>query len=200
MAYGAGRSRLFAERGREQAAERAEYERQVKAAEDARAKQSRSKSLWGGALSLLGGSLLGPVGLVAGKALGTFGADWASKAEDVDIDMDVGKFGVSKRHDYDAAQDMLDRADESEIWQDVTDEGTTAMTAFTLGVGSLKAPGNFSFTQYGGKDAGVGMGIFGKGEGGASLWDKWRGNTLQGSGNMLFKKPTMSRVPSSYQG
>ena len=43
------------------------------------------------------------------------------------------------------------------------------------------------------------MGFFGKGEGGASLWDKWKGNTLQGPGNMLFKKPASSRVPSSYQ-
>ena len=203
MAYGAGRSRLFAERGREQASERAEYERQVKAAEDARATQSKRKSGWG-MFGKAVGSLFGPAGIVAGdiigKTIGDLGTVGGKQAEDYGIDMDVGKFGVSKKYDYDAAQDMLDRADEGEFWQDVTDVGTTAMTAFTLGGGSLKDPGNFSFTQYGGKDAGVGMGLFGKGEGGGSLWDKWRGNTLQGSGNMLFKKPTMSRVPSSYQG
>jgi len=74
---------------------------------------------------------------------------------------------------------MLNKADEGEFWQDVTDVGTTAMTAFTLGGGSLEDPGGFRPWTYGG-ETGVGKGLFktatgdwslGKG----TLWGKWRG-------------------------
>jgi len=186
MAYGAGRSRLFAERGREQAAERAEYEKQLKAAEEARAVQSKRKSGW----SMFGkviGSFFGPAGIVAGdilgKTIGDLGTVGGQQAEDYGIDMDVGKFDVSKRHDYAAAQDMLNRADKSEFWQDVTDVATTAATAFTLGGGSLKKPGGFDPWTYGGKEAvkaGAGKGLFKTAAGDWSfgegtLWGKWLG-------------------------
>jgi hypothetical protein len=178
MAYGAGRSRLFAERGREQASERKEYEAQLAAAENARAIQSKRKAGW----SLFGkavGSLLGPGGIVVGdilgKTIGDLGTVGGKQAEDYDIAIDVGKFGVSKQHDYADVQAQLDRADEGEFWQDVTDVGQTALSSFKLGGGSLSEPGKFSFTQYGGHGSDTGYGVFGKGKGGLSLWDKWMG-------------------------
>tara|TARA_Y100000034_G_scaffold65610_1_gene79255 strand:- start:1096 stop:1656 length:561 start_codon:yes stop_codon:yes gene_type:complete len=179
MAYGAGRSRLLAERGREQAAERAEYEKQLRRAENARRIQGERKAGW----SMFGkaiGSLFGPVGIVAGeiagKTIGDLGTVGGKQAERYGIDIDVGKFDVGKKHDYAAVQDMLNKADEGEFWQDVTDVGTTAMTAFTLGGGTLEDPGAFSPWTYGGKGAAAGeygKGLFGKGTKG-SLWEKWR--------------------------
>ena len=181
MAYGAGRSRLFAERGREQASERKEYEAQLAAAENARAIQSKRKAGWSFVLKNLG-SIFGPegrvIGDVLGKTIGDLGTVGGKRAEDYDIDMDVGKFDVGKRHDYADVQAKLDRADEGEFWQDLTDVGQTALSSFKLGGGSLEDPGGFSPWYCGGKKAadlgGYGKGLFGKGTTG-SLWEKWRG-------------------------
>ena len=181
MAYGRGMSRLYAERGREQAGERREYDKQSRQAEDARRIQDERKAGW----SMFGkavGSIFGPAGTVigdiAGKTIGDLGTVGGRQAESYGIDMDVGKFGVSKAYDYAEADRALKAADTGEFWQDVTDVGTTAMTAFTLGGGTLEDPGAFSPWTYGGKKAadvgGYGKGLFGKGTTG-SLWEKWRG-------------------------
>ena len=185
MAYGKGMGRLMRERGIEQATEQKRYERELAAAEEARRKESSSKSMWGTGLSLLGGALFGPVGLVAGKALGTFGADVAMKSEDVKISTDVGKFGVSQKGQLEDINRQLEAADKGQFWKDVADVGTTALTAFTLGGGSLTDTSTWkdvSMTKFGGKAAGGGMGLFGKGAGGQSMWNQWLSKKSVGAG------------------
>jgi len=202
---GAGKSRLLADFGKEQAGERRIYDKQVRDAEGARRVQAERKSAW----STFGkaiGSLFGPAGFVIGSGLGKFAGDIGTvggkQAEDYDIDMDVGKFGVSEAYDYADAQRILDEADRGEKWRDLTDIGVDALTAFALGGGSIKDPGNFSFTQYGGKSAGRGAGIFGKGPGGSSVWDEWMGRTFKGwtpTGDATrYIEPVMQDVDTSF--
>jgi|2_EtaG_2_1085320.scaffolds.fasta_scaffold91643_2 hypothetical protein len=189
MAYGKGMGRLMRERGIEQATEKKRYERELAAAEEARRKESSSKSMWGTGLSLLGGALLGPVGLVAGKALGTFGADLAHRSEDVKISTDVGKFGVSQKGQLEDINRQLEAADKGQFWKDVADVGTTALTAFTLGGGSLTDTSTWkdvSMTKFGGTGAGAtdtGMGLFNiGGKGSQSMWNQWLSKKSVGAG------------------
>tara|TARA_R100000008_G_C3541675_1_gene145117 strand:+ start:147 stop:743 length:597 start_codon:yes stop_codon:yes gene_type:complete len=192
------RARRTARMAREEAKERAIYDYQLKKAEQARESESGLKAL----LSTGGkaiGSLFGPAGIVVGDIIGKTLGDIGRSSEDVLIDMDVGKYGTSRRFDIARANEALKAADRSQFWKDLTDVGTTALTAWTLGGGSLDNPGNFSFTQYGGKSSGRGMGLFGKGEGGRSLWDEWglfgKGSVGKGSGStrLSWKPPEYRR-------
>ena len=135
MAYGRGMSRLYAERGREQAGERREYDKQLRRAEDARRIQDERKAGW----SMFGkavGSIFGPAGTVigdiAGKTIGDLGTVGGRQAESYGIDMDVGKFGVSKAYDYAEADRALKAADKGEFWQDVTGTGKSLLTLYYL--------------------------------------------------------------------
>ena len=190
MAYGKGRSRLLRERGKEQADERVRYERQIREAEEARGLQSLRKSGWGSALSLVGGALLGPVGMIGGQALGKWigdrGTVGGKQAEEYKVSTDVGRFGLSQKYDLEDINRQLEAADEGELWQDITDVGKTAVSAFTMGGGSLEKPGDFSWTDFGGKSGKTGMGVFNIGGRGTqgSLWNKWTGGKL----NLLPKK------------
>lgn len=181
LAYG----RLLAERGKEQAAERERYERELALAEKRRRQESERKAGWGLGLSAIGGALFGPIGLVAGKALGSYIGENAStilgqtESEKYKVSTDVGRFGVSQKHELEDVNRLLQSADAADIAQTWKDIGTTALTAFTMGGGSLKDPSNFSFTKFGGKDATTGMGLFNIGGGGEqSLWNQYTGGKM----------------------
>ena len=205
MAYGAGRSRLYAAYGKEEAKERKQYEKDIAAAERARRIQGERKGLLGMLGTVVGGALLGPVGMVAGQALGKFAGDRGTidgkQAEDYKVSTETGQFGRSQVSDLKAINRELTRADKADIWGDVVDLGTTAMAAWTMGGGSFKDPGNFSLTHFGGKKAATegmyGRGLFGniQGEGpwtgftqalkgkpdAGTLWGKWMGRDWTGS-------------------
>ena len=100
MAYGAGRSHLIAERGREQAKEHRLYEKQLKKATRSRRIEDKRKGAWGFLFGAPGEWLADTFGTVGGK-----------QAEDYKIDVDVGKFGVSQKYDYDDINTQLEAAD-----------------------------------------------------------------------------------------
>ena len=183
------RAKRTARMAREEAKERAIYDYQLNKAQKARESESRLKAL----LSTGGkvfGSIFGPAGIVVGDIIAKAIGDTGRSSEDVVIDMDLGKYGTSRRFDIARANEALKAADRSQFWKDLTDVGTTALTAWTLGGGSLDDPGNFSFTQYGGKSSGRGMGLFGKGEGGKSLWDIHGGPSLE----FIFNNPYQTKA------
>ena len=210
MANGAGRSRLYAAYGKEQAKERKQYEKDIAAAEKARRIQSERKGLLGMLGTVVGGALLGPVGMIAGQALGKFAGDRGTidkkQAEDYKVSTETGQFGRSQVSDLKAINRELTKADKADIWRDVVDLGTTAMTAWTMGGGSFKDPGNFSLTHFGGKKAATegmyGRGLFGniQGEGSwtgftqalkgkpdaGTLWGKWMGRDWTGPAVDVF--------------
>ena len=175
MAYNKGRSRLYADIGREEAAEQGRYETELSRAEDLREDQSLKKTLarWTGKLGYLFGPGIGAVTENVFPAL----VDYVMDApEDTFVSTDPGKFGVSRRFDYEEVNKLLKRADEGETWRDVTDFGTSLLTAWELGGGDIKKPGSFRALTYGGEKGAEkhGRGIFGKG--GAdrqSVWDMW---------------------------
>ena len=209
MAYGAGRSRLYAAYGKEQAKERKQYEKDIAAAERARRIQSERKGLLGMLGTVVGGALLGPVGMIAGQALGKFAGDRGTiggkQAEEYKVSTETGQFGRSQVSDLKAINRELTKADKADIWRDVVDLGTTAMTAWTMGGGSFKDPGNFSLTKFGGKDAveagGYGKGVFGKagggyGLGGDTLWGQL-GSKTAASSTASYVKPDILETPIS---
>ena len=194
MAY--GMARLMSERGREQALERKRYEEQLAMAEKARRIESERKGGWGTGLSLLGGAFLVPIGSVFGKALGqTIGERTkvhGRQAEDFKVGTDVGKFGVSQREELENVNRQLREADAADTARGYKDLGVSALGAFTMGGGDISDPsswGDFSPTQFGGQAKGGGIGLFGKGDMGTSIWDQWLGQPKSLPG---------TSVPSSY--
>ena len=177
MARGQGYGRLLAERGGEQAKEKARYERELELAERKRRIGAERESGWGLAGSLLGGLFGGPLGMVVGKGIGSFGADQFDDSEKYKVSTEAGRFGRSQKHELENINRQLsdaDRASDAMKWKDL---GTTALSAFTLGGGSLTDPskwGDFSFTKFGGKGSEWGAGLFGKGDTGKSLLDVWK--------------------------
>ena len=141
MAYGAGRSRLFAERGREQASERQRYERELAAAESAAKRESGRGSLWSSLGSAAGAAIGfftgGPSGAYKGMQLGKEAGKWGSRLtsdydpEDYAVSTDVGKFGVSQKYDLENINKQFEEAHDSSLWQDITDTGVTAMSLFS---------------------------------------------------------------------
>ena len=189
MAYGAGRSKLYAAYGKEQATESRQREKDIRNAERAREVESERKTLWGTALSIAGGAFFGPAGMVGGQAVGKMiGGAGTYKGEEVEsykIGTDVGQFGLSESADIAAMNRDLARADRADVWKDVVDVGKTAALAYTLGGGKMTDPSDFSWTRFGGKKAATegmyGAGLFGNIQsegsrtGAGTLWGKWMG-------------------------
>ena len=199
MAYGAGRSKLYAAYGKEQATERKKREKDIRNAERAREVESERKTGLSFGLGAIGAAFGGPIGLVAGTALGkVLGGAGTYKGESVEsykIGTDVGQFGLSESADIAAMNRDLARADRADVWKDVVDVGKTAALAFTMGGGKLTDPSDFSWTRFGGKKAATegmyGGGLFGNIQGGGpwtgfvqalkgkpdagTLWGKWMG-------------------------
>ena len=89
-------------------------------------------------------------------------------------------------------EDIRREADAADTSRGYKDLGVAALGAFTMGGGDISDPsswGDFSPTQFGGQAKGGGIGLFGKGDMGTSIWDQWLGQpkTLPGTS-----------VPSSY--
>ena len=177
---GSGRSALYAAIGKEKAEEAVRHQASIDAAVKARRIEDERKSGWSLGLSAIGGGLFGPIGLVAGTALGHYLGENAStilgqkESEKYLVDTDVGRFNLGQKAELEGMNLDLKSADRGDLARSWKDIGTSALSAFTLGGGSMKEPSNFSFTQFGGKSGGAGMGFFGKGEGGQSAWDIFR--------------------------
>ena len=169
--YGTGRARFLRERGMERAREGRSRDFDASQASRARSIEQERKGVGSLLGSVLLGSIFGPAGIVAGTTLGkVFGGAMTvggKAAEDYKIGTGVGKFDVSEEYDIAAVNRSLEAADKADVWSDVVDIGKSAALAFTLGGGSLKDPGNFSATQFGGRTAaaegGYGAGLFGRG-------------------------------------
>ena len=141
MAYGAGRSRLFAERAREQATERRRYENELARAESAAKRESGRGSLWQTLGSVVGAGVGlvtgGPSGAYKGWQLGKEAGRWGSRAtsdydpKDYDVSTDVGRFGVSQKYDLQDINRQFRDAYDSQFWQDITGTGVTAMSLFS---------------------------------------------------------------------
>jgi len=201
MAYGAGRSKLYAAYGKEQATESRQREKDIRNAERAREVESERKTLWGTALSIVGGAFFGPAGMVGGQAVGKkIGGAGTYKGESVEsykIGTDVGQFGLSESADIAAMNRDLARADRADVWKDVVDIGKTAALAYTMGGGKVGDAGDFSLTKFGGKakaaKEGYGMGVFGKAGGGygvgeGTLWSTL-GSKTAASSTASYVKP-----------
>ena len=151
MAYGAGRSRLIAEIGKEQAFEAKRYEEELTAAEDAAKADSEGSSLWqtlgtvAGALFFgLGGG--GLKGAYEGGIAGGEGAKWMHRLfsgydpEDYSISTDMGKFNVQEAYKMEDVNRQFEEAHKSRFWQDVAGTGKTLGTMALLGGDSEGAP------------------------------------------------------------
>ena len=174
---GKGLSQFYRDMGIEEAEETGRFERELSRAEKLRKKQDEKMGL----ARLIGKAayVFGPVpGFALENALPLY-VDWRDKkAEKAFVSTDTGKFGVSKREDLVEVNKLLEEADEAQNWRNVTDIGTSALSAFTLGGGSFKEPTAFRPFQYGGSKTlkTHGPGIFGRGEVGKSLADIWFNN------------------------
>lgn len=175
MTYNKGRSRLLADIGREEAAEQGRYETELSRAEDLREDQSQKKALarWAGKL----GYIFGPVpGAITENVLPALVDYSMTDPEDTFVSTDPGKFGVSRRFDYEEVNKLLERADDAETWRDVTDFGTSLLAAWQFGGGDMEDPSAFRAFTYGGEKGAEkhGRGIFGKGgKHRQSVWDLW---------------------------
>ena len=111
--YGAGRSLLYADIGREEAEERGRYERELSRAETLREEESKKMAL----ARLIGktGYLLGPgVGVVT-ENLFPLAVDLMDKTpEETFVTTDPGKFGVSKQYDYEETNRLLRKGDKAQ--------------------------------------------------------------------------------------
>ena len=202
MAYGAGRSRLYAAYGKEQATERKQREEDIRNAERAREVESERKAGLSFGLGAIGAAFgLGPIGLIAGtglgKVLGGAGTYKGREVESYKIGTDVGQFGLSESEDIAAMNRDLARADVADVWRDVVDVGKTAAAAYLMGGGEVGDPSDFSWTKFGGKtkavDKGYGAGLFGKAGGGygvgeGTLWSTL-GSKTAASSTASYVKP-----------
>ena len=141
MAYGAGLSRLYGARGREQASERSRYERELGVAEGAAKRESERGSLWqtlgsvvGAGVGLVAGGPSGAYkGWQAGKEAGRWGSRLTSDYDPKDyaVSTDVGRFGVSQKYDLQDINKQFQEAHDAQFWQDVAGTGVSAMSLFT---------------------------------------------------------------------
>jgi len=151
MAYGKGRSRLYAEIGKEQAFEAKRYEEELTAAEDAAREESKGASAWSGI-----GSTLAALGtfLTTGDLKSTAKAwAWGGEAgkwghrlisdydpEDYAISTDMGRFDVQDAYKMEDVNRRFQEAYESQFWQDVAGTGQTLGSMALLSGGSEGSP------------------------------------------------------------
>ena len=144
MAYGKGRSRLYAEIGKEQAFEAKRYEEELTAAEDAARKESKGASAWQGIGSTLAalGTFLTTKDLKStaeawawGGEVGKWGHRLASgyDPEDYAISTDMGRFDVQDAYKMEDVNRRFQEAYEAQFWQDVAGTGKTLGSMALLG-------------------------------------------------------------------
>ena len=139
MAYGEGRSRLYAEIGKEEGFELGRYERELAAAEAAAKKESEGSSLWslaGNIVGLILGSPGGPEGMYKGWLAGGEGGKWLHRGlsgydpEDYAVTTDPGKFDVGRRYILEDVNRQFQKAADAQFWADVVGTGRTAFSMF----------------------------------------------------------------------
>ena len=143
MAYGAGRSRLIAEIGKEQAFEERRYEEELTVAEEAARKESQGKTLWS-TLGSIGGAFAGAAtmdprnifkGYTAGRELGKWGYNLMSgyDPEDYALSTDMGRFNVTQDIDIRDINERFLAAHESQWYKDLAGTGKAVGTLAYLG-------------------------------------------------------------------
>ena len=153
MAYGKGRSRLYAEIGKEQAFEAKRYEEELTAAEDAARKESEGASLLSGLGSTLAalGTFLTTKDLKStaeawawGGEVGKWGHRFISgyDPEDYALSTDTGRFDVQDAYKIEDVNRQFEEAHQAQFWQDVAGTGKTLGTMAYLGsnLGKLFQP------------------------------------------------------------
>ena len=143
MAYGAGRSRLIAEIGKEEAFEARRYDEELAEAEKAARGESQGKTLWSTLGSIAGafaGSLTGdPRNIYKGYLAGGETAKWGYNLfsdydpEDYALSTDMGRFNVTQDIDIKDVNRRFEEAHESQFWQDVAGTGKAVGTLAYLG-------------------------------------------------------------------
>jgi len=144
MAYGAGRSRLIAEIGKEQAFEAKRYEEELTAAEKAAREESKGASL----LSGVGSTLAALTTFLTTKDLKSTAKAWAwggelgkwghrlisdYDPEDYAISTDMGRFDVQDAYKMEDVNRRFQEAYEAQFWQDVAGTGQTLGSMALLG-------------------------------------------------------------------
>ena len=137
--------RLLAEKGKERAEEKARYERELRAAEDAWNEEQEESSLWSNlgawttaALMLFAG---GPEAAYKGYHWGKEAGKWGRKLgkkltgteydpSDHAISTDVGRFDVSQKGDLEDVNIQFEDAHDSQFWKDLTGTGVSALSLF----------------------------------------------------------------------
>ena len=148
MAYGAGRSRLIAEMGKEQAFEERRYEKELTEAEKAAREESQGKTLWS-TLGSIGGGIAGfflggPAGAMKGAAAGytvggeagKWGYNWLGSdydPEDYFLSPDMGRFNVTQDIDIKDVNERFLAAHESQWYKDLAGTGKAIGTLAYLG-------------------------------------------------------------------
>jgi len=144
MAYGAGRSRLIAEIGKEQAFEAKRYDEELTAAEEAAREESKGASLLSGVGSTLAalGTFFTTKDLKStaeawawGGELGKWGHRLISDydPEDYALSTDMGRFDVQDAYKMEDVNRRFQEAYEAQFWQDIAGTGKTLGTLALLG-------------------------------------------------------------------
>ena len=144
MAYGAGRSRLIAEMGKEKAFEARRYDKELAEAEKAARGESQGKTLWS-TLGSIAGAAIGAAtldpkniykGYLYGGEVGKWGYNWLGSdydPEDYALSTDMGRFNVTQDIDIKDVNRRFQEAHESQFWQDVAGTGKAVGTLAYLG-------------------------------------------------------------------
>ena len=139
---GLGRSRLYAEMGKEKAFEAKRYEEEVIAAEDAAKRETEGASLWQ-TLGSVTGAILGMgggfEGAMRGWTAGGEGGKWLHRLasdydpEDYQISTDMGRFDVQDKYKMADVNRQFEEAHKSRFWRDVAGTGQALGTMALLG-------------------------------------------------------------------
>ena len=143
---GLGRSRLYAEIGKEQAFEGKRYEEEVTAAEDAAKEETEGASAWSTLGSVTGALLLGLgtkslKGAMKGWTLGGEAGKWGHRLasgydpEDYRISTDMGRFDVQDKFKMADVNRQFEEAYKSRFWRDVAGTGQALGTMALLDSG-----------------------------------------------------------------
>ena len=140
MAYGAGRSRLIAAKGKEKAFEARKYDEELVVAEEAARRESEGKTLSsavGSGFGLLWGLYTGNPykGYLAGREGGTWLHNLFSGYDpgDYALSTDMGRFNVTQDIDIRDVNRQFEEAHKAEFWKDVAGTGKAIGTLAYLG-------------------------------------------------------------------
>jgi len=148
---GLGRSRLYAEMGKEKAFETKRYEEELTTAEEAAKRETEGASLWQTLGSVTGALIFGLgtksfEGALEGWTKGGEGGKWLHRLasdydpEDYQISTDMGRFDVQDKYKMADVNRQFEEAHKSRFWRDVAGTGQALGTMALLGGDSKGAP------------------------------------------------------------